>query len=651
MEQSNTDKYITPDGMGIQHTVFLSYSRVDQKDALLIVKALEQAGYSVWWDGLLEGGERFANTTAAALTNAKAVIVLWSKTSVDSHWVHDEATRGRDSGKLVPLSIDGSDPPLGFGQFQCIDVSHSKMKPDSAEMQKMLHAVSTLHDQEMRPEILSAPASLVIGRRCLLIGAGAIAVTGGSFALWKTGVFDESAAPSSIAVLPFVNLSGDPEQVYFSDGLASEIRTQLARNPLLQIVGQTSSNSFRDHQEDAKTIASKLGVAYVLDGNVQKAAGQFKIATDLIDGRTGLSSWAEILERPISDIFKVQEEIATAVAAALSLAINDKDDVGGKATAGTTDNVAAFDAYLRGRELFELQVDEASQLKALAKFDEAIEIDPGYAAARAARSRVLAVLASQYVKDSVRFELFDDAAVEAERATKIAPEFAPGYSALGYSLLYGKLDIKGARVPYEKAYFLAKSDVDVFTRYAVFCARTGRFDEAQLAIKRATELDPLSSSVFKAAGSIKYAARKYADAIALGQRALDINPERSVVYSSIGDSFLMLGQLDKARESYALESSDSFRLAGLAILEYRAGNKAKAQEYYHEHVAKIGDSGLYQQAEVLAQWGDIDGALAALDRAQTARDAGIPYMLNDPFLDPLREDARFNRLLSSLGFL
>jgi TolB-like protein len=651
MEKPTTDQNITPDRPGILHTVFLSYSRVDQKDALLIVSALKNAGFSVWWDGLLEGGDRFANTTEAALINAKAVVVLWSKTSVDSHWVHDEATRGRDSGKLVPLSLDGCDPPLGFGQFQCIDVSHAKAKPSSVEMQKMLRAVSALHEEDIRPELLATPASPVVGRRGLLIGAGAIAATGGGFALWKTGIFGPASTSSSIAVLPFVNLSRDPEQTYFSDGLASEIRTQLARNPLLQIVGQTSSNSFRDHQEDAKTIARKLGVAYVLDGNVQKAAGQFKIAADLIDGRTGLSSWAETLERPISDIFKVQQEIAAAVATALSLAINDKDDNGGKTTAGTTDNVAAFDAYLRGRDLFELQVDEASQLKALAKFDEAIEIDPEYAAARAARSRVLAVIASQYVKDSVRFELFDDAAVEAELATKIAPQFAPGYSALGYSLLYGKLDIKGARVPYEKAYSLAKSDVDVFTRYAIFCARTGRFDEAELAIKRAAQLDPLSSSVFKAAGSIKYAARKYTEAIALGQRALEINPERSVVHSSIGDAFLMLGQLNKARESYALESSDSFRLAGLAILEYRTGDKAKAQEYYNEHIAKIGDSGLYQQAEVLAQWGDIDGALAALDKARTARDAGIPYMLNDPFLDPLREDARFNRLLSALGFL
>ena len=650
--QSTTDQNITPGGPDVQHSVFLSYSRADLKDANLIIKALQQAGYSVWWDGLLEGGERFANTTETVLTNAKAVVVLWSKTSIGSHWVHDEATRGRDSRKLVPLSLDGSDPPLGFGQFQCIDVSHAKTKPNSAEMTKMLRAVAALHDAEILPAMSITPTSTGVGRRGMLIGGTAAVAVVGGFAAWKTGIFGGGPSASSIAVLPFVNLSGDPEQAYFSDGLASEIRAVLSRNKLLQIVGQASSNTFRDHKSDAKTIAKKLAVSFLLDGNVQKSGDMVKITTDLTHGKTGLSKWTQTFERPLVDIFSLQSEIASAVASALSITIDSDSETGNDKQSGGTKDLAAFDAYLRGKDQFELHVDESGQRAALAKFDEAIKIDPKYAAARAARSRVLAVIASQYVKDSTaRFKLLDDAVVEARRATEIAPEFAPGYSALGYSLFYGKLNVKGARAPFEKSNSLSRSDADVVTRYAIFCARTGRFAEADLAIKRATELDPLSSSVFKAAGSIKYAERKYEDAIALGQQALKINPERSVVHSSIGDSYLMLGQLAKARESYSVETSESFKLAGLAILEHRAGDKAKAQQNYNEHVAKLGDSGLYQQAEILAQWGDIDGSLAALNKARTARDAGIPYLLNDPFLDPLREDARFKRLLSDMGFL
>jgi hypothetical protein len=126
--------------------VFLSYSRADRKGALAIVRVLEAAGYGVWWDGLLEGGERFSRTTEAALAGARAVVVLWSKTSAGSHWVHDEATRGRESGRLVPLSLDGSLPPLGFGQFQSIDVSHALGKPGSEPMRKLLRAVAALHE-------------------------------------------------------------------------------------------------------------------------------------------------------------------------------------------------------------------------------------------------------------------------------------------------------------------------------------------------------------------------------------------------------------------------------------------------------------------------------------------------------------------------
>ena len=160
------------------HTIFLSYSRVDQKNALLIVRLLEDAGYGVWWDGLLEGGERFSRTTEMALEQARAVVVLWSRTSTDSHWVHDEATRGRETGRLVPLSLDGSLPPLGFGQFQAIDVSHALGKPDSEPMRALVRAVAALHDGP--PPAPAAARSPTSGadpaRRRLLVAAGVAVV-------------------------------------------------------------------------------------------------------------------------------------------------------------------------------------------------------------------------------------------------------------------------------------------------------------------------------------------------------------------------------------------------------------------------------------------------------------------------------------------
>ena len=218
---------------GGSHTVFVSYSRGDQNRALPIIKILEDAGFSVWWDGLLEGGERFSHITENALEQAKAVVVLWSKTSTDSHWVHDEATRGRDRKVLVPLSIDGHQPPLGFRQFQVIDASPAQARPGSAEMEKLVRAVAALHDQPRDFTVQGKPAPALANRRNLLFGGGALILGGGALAAWLTGlVGGKSAAAASVAVMPFENLSGNPAQAYFSDGLAAEVRAELSRNAL-----------------------------------------------------------------------------------------------------------------------------------------------------------------------------------------------------------------------------------------------------------------------------------------------------------------------------------------------------------------------------------------------------------------------------------
>lgn len=649
----DVDPALAVNGVSRTYGVFVSYSRGDREKALRVIAALEDAGFSVWWDGLLEGGERFAATTKAALDGAKAVVVLWSKTSVSSHWVHDEATRGRDSGRLVPLSIDGTEPPLGFGQFQSIDVSHGLKDPASPAMTAMVRAVGALHD---RPPLARVPAAsprplAPFSRRGLLVGGTAAALAGTGLAIWKGGLFGNVGKPGSIVVLPFANLSGDPEQAYFSDGLTTEIRLELSRNALLQVVGQTSSNQFRDHNEDAKSIAEALRVAFLLEGNVQKAGDSVKIATDLTDGRTGLSVWAKSFERPMTDVFAVQKEIAEAVASALSVAMDKSASQEDLAETGGTKSVAAFDAFLRGRDIFDLHIGDDSYHRALAKFDEAIGIDPDYAAARAARSRTLGVIGNQTDDERERKTLYEDSVREAERAIAIAPKFAAGFNALGYALFYGRLDVRGAAKPFEQAYALAKSDVEVFTRYAVYSARTGRFAQAEAAIQRAVALDPLSASVFKSYGNIQYAAGRYEQAIAFARKALELNPERATLRGDIGNAHLMLGQLDEAKSEFEAEPSELISLPGLAIVAARKGDDAEVRRLFDATVELHGDNGLYQQAQILAQWGRVDEALAKLERARAVTDSGLVYLLNDPFLEPLRGMAGYQNLLRQLRFV
>jgi len=470
---------------------------------------------------------------------------------------------------------------------------------------------------------------------------------------WQRGWFGAAvpASGSSVAVLPFDNLSGDPDQAYFSDGLSEEVRATLARNQKLKVMAQASSGKFRESNEDAVHIAGQLGVAFLLDGSVRWAGKTVRVAADLIDGRTGFSRWAQTFERRIDDVFAVQSEIADTVASALAAQVADpgtpKDE---RAASGGTNDVAAFDTYLRGRALYETGSDEASEREALALFDKAIALDPGYAAAHASRSATLTTLANQYGKVDQHAAMYDQAVAAAERAIALAPKYANAYSTLGFVLFQGRLDARAARKPFEKSSVLGAGEANVQARWAQYCARTGREREAAEAIERALSRDTLNALIHRAAGTIDYAARRYAQSIPPLRKALQMNPGMSRARALIGDALVNLDQLAQARSEYAAEPIPDFQLTGLAIVEHRSGNRSAARAAMERLVTELGDTVLYQQAQVLAQWGEVETGIARLLKAREMGDSGLIYARNDPFLDPLRSDARMATLLAGLGF-
>ncbi|UNK57873.1 TIR domain-containing protein [Pseudoxanthomonas daejeonensis] len=638
-------------------TVFLSYSRSDQAQARHLAQALEQAGLDVWWDTLIEGGAAFAKSIEEALAACDAVIVLWSRHSIRSDWVLDEAARGRDLKKLVPLSIDGTEPPLGFRQYQSITLGGPEGAAISeASLHAVLRAVLPLAGREAlpRPSLAPVPASRPDAtRRGLLVGGG-VAVAAAAVGLlgWRRGWFDTAKAlGSSVAVLPFENLSGDPDQAYFSDGLSEEVRATLARNQGLKVMAQTSSGKFRDSDEDAIRIAEQLGVAYLLDGSVRWSGEEVRVAADLIDGRTGFSTWTQIFERRIDDVFAVQSEIANTVASALAVQVaapgTPEDE---RAASGGTAHLAAFDAYLRGRSLYDLSADEASERAALAQFDMAIALDPGYAAAHAARARSLTAIANQYAAVEEHADLYAQAAAAAGSAVELAPAFADGHSTLGFVLFQGRLDARAARAPFEKSAVLGAGEATVQARWAQYCARTGRAAEAAEAIQHALARDRLNPLIHRAAGSIEYAARRFAESIAPLRQALQMNSHMSRAHAAIGDALVNLGELAQARDEYASEPVGDFQLAGLAIVEHLDGNRGAARKAMDRLVTELGDRVLYQQAQVFAQWGDVEAAIGRLLKARELGDSGLVYARNDPFLDPLRGDSRMRALLDGIGF-
>ena len=646
-------------------TAFLSYSHADQDRVRLLANALERAGISVWWDTLIEGGAVFAKSVEVALARCDAVIVAWSEVSVSSDWVLDEASQGRDMRKLVPVSLDGTMPPLGFRQYLSVDLLGWRGDANAAQIATIVRGVEAIAGRPIeaaahqgRLHAPSSPPPARLTRRTMLLATGGTALVGavGTFA-WRSGRLGRgstAATGNSVAVLPFKNISGDTSQDYFSDGLSEELRSTLARNLKLQVMAQASSAKFRDRAEDAVTIASRLGVAYLLDGTVRKSGEIARITADLIDGRTGFSRWSQSFDRSLHDIFAVQSEIARTVASALAAEVAPDPRVpagsaGALAAAGGTRKTAAYDAYLRGRALYDLSVDESSERAALAQFDAAIAADPDYAPAHAARARSLTTIANQYGKAGQLQELYESAIESAQRAIEIAPGLADAYSTLGFTLFQGKLDARAAREPFERSRVLGAGEATVLARYAQYCARVGRSQEAAASIQRALLLDKLNPLIHRAAGAIEFAARNYEASIPPARLALQMNPRMSRAHAAIGDALFMLGRYDEARTEYLAEPASDFGLTGLAVVEHKLGHAKTARDAFAK-IEREGDRVRYQQAQILSQLGQLDAAIERLQQARAIGDSGLVYARNDPWLDPLRSDPRFAGLLKSIGF-
>lgn len=624
-------------------TLFLSYARADSAVAQRLASALEHAGFTLWWDAMIAGGEAYSRSIADALEKADLVIVLWSKSSIESDWVKDEAGHGRDRHRLIPLSVDGTQPPLGFRQYQVIDLSHWHGRKDASEIAAIQRAIhSVLHDEHP----MQAPAPTGVSRRTALIGgstAVAAVAAGGAWFAWERG-FIGARGPLSIAVLPFRNLSGYRAQDYFADGLTEEVRNALTRIPALRVLAGTSSAKANEEHGDVKAIAADLGVGYLLSGSVQRSGDVARIATDLVDGRTGFSRWSESVDRKITDIFAVQSEIASTVAQKMSVQV---------ATAapapGGTRNVEAYEHYLQGQAQFNLAKDETSDRSALTNFETAIAGDPRFALAHAGRSRTLAVIAGEHANADQVKPLYAEAVAAASRAIDIAPDLAEGHLALAYATFAGKLDLHGAWPSYQRAYRLGYGNADIALLYALYCSRAGRPGEAKAAVERAVLLDPLNARAFRAQGSVAYAGRRFADALPPLKRALQLNPKMSFAHSLVGNSLLGLDRTAEAIKEFEAEPEAQFRLTGLAIAERRQGNQPAADKAFADLQSQVGDAAVYQQAEVMAQWGRAAEAFQKLGRALEVGNSGLTYAPTDVMLDPIRQDQQFARIIKALN--
>ncbi len=473
------------------------------------------------------------------------------------------------------------------------------------------------------------------------------AVAAAGFAAWR----DREAVPVAdrpvIAVIPFADMSPAGGRPWFASGLSEEVIDTLSRDKRLKVIGRTTASAVSDKLAEPGYAREKLGITRLLEGSVRSGAGPgtIRVSARLIDTSDGSEVWSGVFDQHGEDAAAVQQNVARAVTDALQVKL------GGSAprAPATLPNDAAYTAYLRGRQLFDLAADEGVYRAALAQFDAAIAADPGYAAAYAARARTLTAIAGQFDDSSSAVAIHGAQAVTAaRRAVAIAPDLPAAQSALGYVLERIVFDFRGARTAYDKSLAAGAGDSDILIRYGVFNARVGDITKGVAALAEAVQLDRFNPRAWRMQGSALSAARNYAPALASLREAVRLSPGLNAGHAAIGDVLLLQGNLIGARAEYMIERTSWAKQTGLAIVERRLGHVDAAEAALKALTAE-GDTTIYQQAQVKAQWGDAAGALAALDQAFATHDPGLLYLRHDPMMDPLRIDPRFIAMAKRLA--
>ena len=442
-------------------------------------------------------------------------------------------------------------------------------------------------------------------------------------------------------------MSGDTENEYFSDGLSEELLNVLSKISALKVAARTSSFHFKGQTGNIADIGQQLGVASVLEGSVRQSGARVRITTQLINVADGYHLWSETFDRELTDIFAVQDEIASAVAEALKVTLLGKD--GTSLAVGGTLNPEAFKEYLQGVHYRNRGSDKDALMQSADAFQRAIDLDPDYALAWAGLAVAWEELATN---NFVGLEnITGKVSTAANRSIELAPELANGYQVLGRILLYYQLDFESAQKALDTAMKLNPGNVDVQMEHSKLSSNAGAHEASIAAARKALELDPVSLFANQFLGHALYFARRYDDAIAVYRNVLVLDPHYPRPHYEMGMCLLQQGHTELGLTEVEQEPLTWMRISGMAILLHHLGRKEEAEASMALLITDFQDNGLYQQAQVYAQWGDTDQAIKTLHKSREIGDPGTSQLLVDPLMDPLRKDPRFTELLHSVGFV
>ena len=457
----------------------------------------------------------------------------------------------------------------------------------------------------------------------------------------KTGAATEETIDKSIAVLPFVDMSPGKDQEYFSDGLSQELMNLLSKIPGLKVSGRRSSFSFKDKNEDLRTIGEKLGVANVLEGSVQKEGSKIRVSAHLTRTGDGLLLWSDIYERDIAGIFLLYDDIAGAIAKQLKLKLfTSKDNKPSSIT-----NTEVYNLILQGNYFAEKR-DSPNLAKALDFYLKALEIDSSNARGWAGVAKCYSLQSTWQRVD--RKQGYEKARSAATRSIELDGNQAEGHYVLGVVKMYD-FNWDGANAEFQTAHKLDPGNADVLRLIGFLYQCKGQFDDAIRFTKQAITLDPVLAISHFTLSQHFYYSNQVEEAIIACKKALEINPQFPRANTFLGLIYLLQGKPAMAMDQLPNEPDKQWKIFGSILINQALGRKEEADKLLNNHLLKFPKDELYQIAEIYAYRGEKDKAFEYLEKSLVDREARLTYFKGDPLLKKLEKDPRYTAFLRKLN--
>jgi serine/threonine-protein kinase len=455
----------------------------------------------------------------------------------------------------------------------------------------------------------------------------------------STNTVGENDSVKTIAVLPFLDMSPNNDQEYFSNGLSEELLNVFAKNPKLRVTSRTSSFSFQGRNVDIKTIAAKLNVKHILEGSVRKSGNSLRITAQLIDVETDAHLWSDTYDGTLENIFAVQDTIAQSVAEALRIVLLGEET----ATRRRETHPQAYNAFLLGKHFGSQGKDSE---KAARYFQQALAIDSSYAPAWVELSTIHSAQANDGTLPlSVGYE---QARREAEKALALDPNLASAHLQIGWIKRRYDWDWSGADKYYQRALELDAGNARVVSAAAGLARTLGQLDESVRLMRRAVELNPVSASWHFNHGLYASDAGLLVESQAAFEKCLELNPHFSNGHSALGLVLLLKGKADSALAEIVKETEPDWKLHALAMTYHALGKKKESNNALAELIKEFQNEDAYQIAEIYAYKGETDKAFEWLERADNQRDGGLASIKGNRWLQTIRKDPRYVLFLKKL---